>query len=166
MTPRIVRSSNPAGGTAGSAWSLRTCWSGSATAGGNVSTTAIMRTRTRLGADPDVALAAIAMTPERAMRFRGRLMSCWYFFPILLLLGVSLHTDGIRRVTSRDKIQRRWVELSLLALRLGGLVAWCPSCSPRGRRSRSSRCSLLCSVCTWAHRSGPTTSACRSCRPS
>ncbi|HEX5908777.1 MAG TPA: hypothetical protein VFY56_17320 [Propionibacteriaceae bacterium] len=30
---------------------------------------------------------------------------------------------GIRRVISRDKIQRRWVELSLLALRLGGLVA-------------------------------------------
>jgi fatty acid desaturase len=83
----------------------------------------------KVGANPDVALAAIAMTPERAMRFRGRLMR-WlvahqgcYFFPILLLLGVSLHTDGIRRVISRDKIQRRWVELSLLALRLGGLVA-------------------------------------------
>ena len=32
----------------------------------------------------------------------------WYFFPILLLEGASLHTDGIRRVISRDKIQRRW----------------------------------------------------------
>jgi hypothetical protein len=63
------------------------------------------------------------------MRFRGRLMRWlvahqgWYFFPILLLLGVSFLTDGFRRVISRDKIQRRWVELSLLALRLGGLVA-------------------------------------------
>jgi fatty acid desaturase len=125
----------------------------------------------KVGANPDVALAAIAMTPERAMRFRGRLMR-WlvahqgcYFFPILLLLGVSLHTDGIRRVISRDKIQRRWVELSLLALRLGGLVALVFLVLPRGRRSRSSRCSWLCSVCTWAHRSRPTTSACRSCRP-
>jgi fatty acid desaturase len=83
----------------------------------------------KVGADPDVALAAIAMTPEQAMRFRSRLMRWlvahqgWYFFPILLLLGVSLHTDGIRRVISRDKIQRRWVELSFLALRLGGMVA-------------------------------------------
>jgi fatty acid desaturase len=83
----------------------------------------------KVGADPDVAMAAIATTPEQAMRFRSRLMrrlvahQGWYFFPILLLLGVSLHTDGIRRVISRDKIQRRWVELSFLALRLGGLVA-------------------------------------------
>ena len=34
----------------------------------------------------------------------------WYFFPLLLLEGLSLHTDGIRRVTSRGKIERRWVE--------------------------------------------------------
>jgi fatty acid desaturase len=73
-------------------------------------------------------MAAIATTPEQAMRFRSRLMrrlvahQGWYFFPILLLLGVSLHTDGIRRVISRDKIQRRWVEITFLALRLGGLV--------------------------------------------
>jgi fatty acid desaturase len=63
------------------------------------------------------------------MRFRSRLMRWlvahqgWYFFPILLLLGLAMHTDGIRRVISRDKIQRRWVEITFLALRLGGLVA-------------------------------------------
>jgi fatty acid desaturase len=80
------------------------------------------------GADPDIALAAIAMTPARATRHRSRLMRWlvahqgWYFFPILLLEGASLHTDGIRRVISRDKVQRRWVEISLLTLRLGGLA--------------------------------------------
>jgi len=65
------------------------------------------------GADPDIALAAIAMTPARATRHRSRLMRWlvahqgWYFFAILLLEGLSLHTDGIRRVISRHKIQRR-----------------------------------------------------------
>jgi fatty acid desaturase len=81
------------------------------------------------GADPDIALAAIAMTPAMATRHRSRLMRWlvahqgWYFFPILLLEGLSLHTDGIRRVISRDKVQRRWVELTFLTLRIGGLAA-------------------------------------------
>ena len=46
----------------------------------------------------------------------------WYFFPILLLEGLSLHKDGISRIISREKIQRRWVEISLLTLRLGGMA--------------------------------------------
>jgi fatty acid desaturase len=81
------------------------------------------------GADPDIALAAIAMTPAMATRHRSRLMRWlvahqgWYFFPILLLLGIAMHTDGIRRVISREKLERRWVELTFLAIRLGGLVA-------------------------------------------
>jgi fatty acid desaturase len=82
----------------------------------------------KVGADPDIALTAIAFTPERATRHRSRLMRWlvahqgWYFFPILLLEGVSLHKDGISRIISREKIQRRWVEISLLTLRLGGLA--------------------------------------------
>jgi fatty acid desaturase len=81
------------------------------------------------GADPDIALTAIAMTPAMATRHRNRLMRWWvahqgwYFFPILLLEGLALHTDGIRRVISRDKIQRRWLELTFLTIRLGGLLA-------------------------------------------
>jgi fatty acid desaturase len=80
------------------------------------------------GADPDIALSAIAMTPAMATRHRSRLMRWlvahqgWYFFPILLLEGLSLHWDGIRRISSRNRVQRRWVELSLLTVRLGGLV--------------------------------------------
>ena len=63
------------------------------------------------GADPDIALTAIAMTPDRATRHRSRLMRWlvahqgWYFFPILLLEGLSLHTDGINRVISRSKVR-------------------------------------------------------------
>jgi fatty acid desaturase len=81
------------------------------------------------GADPDIALSAIAFTPERATRHRSPLMRWlvthqgWYFFPLLLLEGLSLHTDGIRRVASRQKVERRWVEITFLTVRLGGLAA-------------------------------------------
>jgi fatty acid desaturase len=81
------------------------------------------------GADPDIALAAIAMTPAKATRHRSRLMRWlvahqgWYFFPILLLEGLSLHKDGISRIISRDKIQRRWVEISFITFRLAGFAA-------------------------------------------
>src|SRR4029450_318642 len=47
----------------------------------------------------------------------------WYFFPILVLEGASLHKDGISRIISRDKIQRRWVEISFTTLRLAGFAA-------------------------------------------
>jgi hypothetical protein len=47
----------------------------------------------------------------------------WYFFPLLFLEGLVLHVDGIRRVLGRDRIDRRWFELSFLGARLGGLVA-------------------------------------------
>jgi fatty acid desaturase len=81
------------------------------------------------GYDPDIALAAIAFTPDRATRHRSRLMRWvvahqgWYFFPILLLEGLSLHADGVKRVVGRGRVDRRWVELAFLTVRLGGLVA-------------------------------------------
>ena len=81
------------------------------------------------GADPDIALSAIAMTPAVARRPRTRLMRWlvarqgWYFFPILLLEGLSLHVHAVRRVLARGAVPRRWVEAAFLATRLGGLVA-------------------------------------------
>ena len=62
------------------------------------------------GADPDIALATIALTPERASRQGSRLRRWlvahqgWYFFPLLLLEGLSLHRDGLRSAFGRDKI--------------------------------------------------------------
>ena len=81
------------------------------------------------GADPDIALTALALTPARATKQRGRLMTWlvahqgWYFFPILLLEGLSLHHEGIRRVIGPGKIGRRWVEISFLTFRFAGLLA-------------------------------------------
>jgi fatty acid desaturase len=80
------------------------------------------------GSDPDIASAAIAFTPAMATRHRSPLMRWlvahqgWYFFPMLLLEGASLHWEGIQRVVSRGPVERRWTELGFLALRLGGLA--------------------------------------------
>lgn len=81
------------------------------------------------GADPDIDSTALAFTPASATRHRPRWLRWlvarqgWYFFPLLLLEGLSLHKDGLARVLHRAPVKRRWVELTLLAIRLGGLLA-------------------------------------------
>jgi fatty acid desaturase len=81
------------------------------------------------GADPDIALSALALTPERASRDRGPLMRWlvrhqgWYFFPILLLEGLSMHREGVQQVISRGRVERRWFEMIFLTIRFGGFVA-------------------------------------------
>ena len=81
------------------------------------------------GADPDIALTALALTPAQATKQRSQLMRWlvahqgWYFFPILLLLGLSMHHEAIRRIISPAKIQRRWVEIGFITLRLAGFAA-------------------------------------------
>ena len=81
------------------------------------------------GADPDIALRAVAVTPAMANRHRGRVMRWlaarqgWYFLPLLLLQGIAMHIDGIKRVVGRERINRRWVEGAFLLVRLGGMVA-------------------------------------------
>jgi fatty acid desaturase len=81
------------------------------------------------GADPDISMGAVAFTPKQATRHRSRMMRWlvahqgWYFFPMLLLEGLSLHWNGIRRALGSAKIDRRWAELTFLTVRLGGLLA-------------------------------------------
>ena len=81
------------------------------------------------GYDPDIDLGALAMTPATATRHRSRPLRWlvahqgWYFFPLLLLEGLSLHVEAVKRVTNRKPVPRRWVEAGFLAVRLGGLLA-------------------------------------------
>jgi fatty acid desaturase len=81
------------------------------------------------GADPDIDLAVIAFTPAQVDRRRNAVTRWlvgrqgWFFFPALLFEGVSLHTDGIRRVLSRGQLRRRWAEVTFMSVRLGGLIA-------------------------------------------
>lgn len=82
----------------------------------------------KIDVDPDIDLPVISFTPEQARAPRTRIAR-WlvahqglFFFPILLLEGLSLHASGVRRVASRAKLERRWVEIGFLALRLGGFI--------------------------------------------
>jgi fatty acid desaturase len=80
------------------------------------------------GVDPDLDLPVISFTPEQANRRRNAITS-WlishqgvFFFPILLLEGISLHASSVARVLSREPVEHRWVELGLLTIRLAGFV--------------------------------------------
>ncbi|XPP27767.1 MAG: fatty acid desaturase family protein [Leucobacter sp.] len=79
----------------------------------------------KIDADPDIELPVIVVAPDRAAP-RGPMLS-WlrghqgvFFFPILLLEGVSLHASGVRRVFTPGPLKRRWAEIGLLAVRLIG----------------------------------------------
>jgi Fatty acid desaturase len=80
------------------------------------------------GADPDIELPVIAFTHEQATRPRIPLIA-WtvahqglFFFPILLLEGISLHASSVRRVTTREHLDRRWAEIAFLSVRVIGYL--------------------------------------------
>ncbi len=82
----------------------------------------------KIDVDPDIDLPVISFTPEQARAPRGPIAQ-WlvahqglFFFPILLLEGLSLHASGVRRVASREKLERRWIEIGFLTLRLVGFT--------------------------------------------
>ncbi|MDX2376168.1 acyl-CoA desaturase [Microbacterium sp. LRZ72] len=70
----------------------------------------------------------ISTTPGQASRRRkgplGWLMAHQgvFFFPILLLEGLSLHASGVRRVLSREPLRRRPIEITFLAVRTIGYL--------------------------------------------
>ncbi|GLI27549.1 fatty acid desaturase [Agromyces rhizosphaerae] len=80
----------------------------------------------RIGSDPDIDLPVVAFTPEQVRRPRPAILQ-WliahqgvFFFPILLLEGISLHASSVRRVFVREHLARRAAEAGLLAVRLLG----------------------------------------------
>lgn len=86
----------------------------------------------KVGSDPDIELPVVSFTPDqvahRAKQY-GPVLA-WvmahqgmFFFPILLLEGLSLHASSVRRVFSREPLRRRGVEIAFLAVRIGGYLA-------------------------------------------
>jgi len=82
-----------------------------------------------LGADGDIASGALVFTtadltsPRTGFAGWFAQRQGWLFFPLLLLEGLNLHVSGLRTVLGRAPVKRRTVEVSFLALRLGGYLA-------------------------------------------
>lgn len=83
----------------------------------------------QIGVDPDLDLPVVAFTPEQAARERAAFLR-WlishqgvFFFPILLLEGLSLHASSVRRALSRDSLPHRHVEIMFLSVRIIGFLA-------------------------------------------
>lgn len=81
-----------------------------------------------LGKDPDIERDFISFTETDAARAKGLYgwatrRQGWLFFPALLLEGINLHIHGFRTVFSRGKVERRWVEATMLVTRVGAYVA-------------------------------------------
>jgi fatty acid desaturase len=71
------------------------------------------------GADPDVMLRVLAMTPDQAAASRGAariVFRCqaFLFFPMLLGEAFSVHASSIRALSGRP-LRHRWTEAALLA---------------------------------------------------
>lgn len=83
----------------------------------------------KLGADPDIELPVIAVTAETAAPIRRgplgwlRAHQGLFFFPILVFEALSLHASSVRRLTVREPVDRRWIEIAMLVVRIGGFLA-------------------------------------------
>ena len=90
-----------------------------------------------MGRDPDISSGLLAMTQEIAGRRTGLAewftrRQGWLLFPLLTLEGLSLHVGALRQLfASRDS--HRALELTLIVLRLGGLVALLVLLLPLGK---------------------------------
>lgn len=82
----------------------------------------------QVGKDPDIAPGVVSFTTEAAQGKRGAALRWvqyqgWYFVPLLLLEGLHLHISSVLSLVHEQNAKHRWVELSLISLRLGGYVA-------------------------------------------
>ena len=83
----------------------------------------------QIDVDPDIDLPVVVFTPEQAERDRAAILRWvighqgYFFFPILLLEGLSLHASSVHRVFARAPLPHRSVEIAFLAVRIIGFLA-------------------------------------------
>lgn len=80
-----------------------------------------------VGKDPDIDFDTISFREEDAAQQRGILRwitqrQGYLFFPLLTLEGLNLHYQSIRMLFTAKRVQQRWLELSLIAARLGSYL--------------------------------------------
>jgi fatty acid desaturase len=81
-----------------------------------------------IGKDPDIERDFISFTETDAAKAKGvygwvTRHQGYFFFPVLLLEGLNLHIHGFRTVFGRGKVDKRWVEISMLVSRVGAYLA-------------------------------------------
>ncbi|MEO7348619.1 MAG: acyl-CoA desaturase [Terrimesophilobacter sp.] len=81
-----------------------------------------------IGKDPDIERDFVSFTEEDAAKSRG--LYAWatkrqgyLFFPALLLEGINLHIHGFRTVFGRGKVDKRWVEITMITSRIAAYLA-------------------------------------------
>ncbi len=80
------------------------------------------------GVDPDIDLPVVSFTNAQVSAHTNPGIRWlighqgWFFFPVLLLEGLSLHASSVRRVFARTPMQRRPVEIAFLAARIIGYL--------------------------------------------
>ncbi len=91
----------------------------------------------QVGRDPDIASGLLAFTSDLADRRTGAAdwftkRQGWLLFPLLTLEGLSLHAGAVRHMlSSRDR--HRALEVTLVVVRLGGLIALLVLLLPLGK---------------------------------
>lgn len=81
-----------------------------------------------VGKDPDIEIDTISFMEEDASKAKGFLAFItrrqgYLFFPLLTLEGLNLHRHAIVSLITTEKVDKRWLELTLITLRLGLYVA-------------------------------------------
>ncbi len=81
-----------------------------------------------VGKDPDIEPDFIVFQEADAAKTSG--IYAWalnrqgyLFFPALMLEGINLHLHGFRTVFGRGKVDRRWLEISMITSRIGAYLA-------------------------------------------
>lgn len=78
-----------------------------------------------IGKDGDIAAGTLAFVPEDAQARTGIAgwfvkRQGWFFFPLLMFFGFVLHGRAVLTVIRAEKVKRRGVEATFLAIRLIG----------------------------------------------
>lgn len=76
-----------------------------------------------VGKDPDIEVDTISFLKEDAAKRTGFMAALtrrqgYLFFPLLMLEGINLHVTSIRTLFSREPVEKRTLQLVLIALRL------------------------------------------------
>ncbi len=78
----------------------------------------------QIGKDPDITPSVVHFY-EAEQPGRGRIATAmrdrqgWWFFPLLIVEALHLHAQSVHAVLTRRGMKHRWIEATLLAIRLG-----------------------------------------------